>query len=154
MYLSVFDTLPRPLSNFFKRYPPRQIQKYSSKIVPVDDPTQNPFLPTFNPATNAYRDPVYSLRRQSDLYKMALKFDIQDMLPPIQKRFGEEKKRLKPIMRGVKYPKGTVAMRTRQDRIEKREKAIANMDEIIAKVKGNRYRRRIANKRKFPKNLF
>lgn len=64
-----FDLLPIQLKNFFKKYPPNM--KYSDKPTLITAIDANPFLANKNPATGKYQEPKYSLRRMSDLYKLA-----------------------------------------------------------------------------------
>ncbi|KAK7204734.1 mitochondrial ribosomal protein of the large subunit [Myxozyma melibiosi] len=151
---AVFERMPAQLSKFFLRYPPRTIQKYAEKPVPIDDPTRNPFLPAFNPATKKYREPVYSLRQQSVLYKLAEEYGVRKLLPFMTKKFGLHKQAQKKKMKRSKNPKGHKYDNTKEERAAKRAEAIRQMDEIVAKVKGKRYQRRIAAKSKLPKHLF
>ncbi|KAK9458060.1 hypothetical protein V1511DRAFT_491625 [Dipodascopsis uninucleata] len=152
--LQVFDKIPPLLSRFFKKYPPQPLVSYSSKITSTDAPDRNPFLPARHPVTKKLHDPAVSLRRQSDLFKLAREYGLENLLPPLTKRFGLEKFTAKPVMKGVKAPKGAKHERTAKERLEIREAAIANADEIILKAKGKRYRRILERKKLPPKNLF
>ena len=76
---------------------------------PTANPTPtNPFLPFKHPVTGKWQDPVYSLRRQADLVKLARQHNVDGLLPPTVKseaakeaKFLEGKK-----MRRVHEPKG------------------------------------------------
>src|SRR5947209_10484778 len=71
-YIALARTLPPRLTRFFKRWPPGT----------AETPLLNPFKPTYNPATGKWQDPVYSLRRQADLCKLARKYGVEELLPP------------------------------------------------------------------------
>lgn len=113
---AVFKSLPDKLSKFFLRYPPRQIQEYAQKPVSISDPTRNPFLATFNEITQKYRSPAYSLREQSDLFKLAEQYGIEKLLPSMNKKFGIQKKSEKRTMSGVRRPKGSKYDNNRPER--------------------------------------
>lgn len=101
-------SLPSPLLNFFKRYPPPALQtpkpeaqlsslaeNTSSADPNANQPTQitqgtpessslqpeNPFLPWKNPVTQRWQPAAYSLRRQADLVKLAQKHNVLSLLP-------------------------------------------------------------------------
>lgn len=128
-----FSKLPQKLHNFFIKFPPRPFQKYNDKPSTIDDKNLNPFLPNKNPETGKWHGSKYSLRRSSDLFKMAKKFGIEDLLPPIPKTFYEEKYNNKNWMRGVLKQKKQKWERELPEKLLAREKAIQNMDEIIIK---------------------
>jgi len=137
-----FSKLPEKLHNFFIKFPPRPFAQYSSKPSTIDDATMNPFLPNKNPDTGKWHGAKYSLRRSSDLYKMARKFGIQDLLPPLPKKFYEEKYNDKNWMRGVLRQKKQKWERELPDKLLAREKAIENMDETIIKARPS-YKRQL-----------
>lgn len=130
-----FSKLPQKLHNFFIKYPPRPFKSYSDKPTTIDAPDFNPFMAAKNPETGRWRGSQYSLRRASDLYKMARKFGIQDLLPPIPKKFYEEKYNDKVFMKGVLNPKGRKWEHALPEKLVAREEAIANMDDIILKAR-------------------
>ncbi|KAK9450136.1 mitochondrial 54S ribosomal protein mL59 [Limtongia smithiae] len=150
----VFGRLPSLLSKFYLRFPPVPIQQYAIKPTLMTDPLRNPFLPAINPTTKRYQEPIFSLRQQSVLFKLARQFGLQDTLPPLNKKFGIEKAESKKPMRGVLKPKMSKADRTRPQREAKRAKALAEADELIIKAKGKRYQRKLERRPVLPKNLF
>lgn len=92
----------------------------------------NPFLPNKNPDTGRWHGSKYSLRRSADLFKMARKFGIQDLLPPLpHKKFYEDKYLQKNWMRGVLTQKKQKWERELPEKLKKREEALANMDQTI-----------------------
>lgn len=126
-----FSKLPEKLHNFFIKHPPRPFAQYSEKPSIITDPNRNPFLPNKNPETNRWHEPRFSLRRQADLYKMAYKFGIAELLPPMRRKFFAEKYNDKNWMRGVLNPKKAAWERALPEKMEARKEAIAKMDETI-----------------------
>lgn len=147
-----FQTLPIPLANFLKKYPPSPFREYSKVPVTLDHPEANPFIGNINPVTNKRHDPVYSLRRQSDLYKAAYRYGIAHLLPPLAngKMFYEEKYEKKPVLRGATRFKLTIGERNAPERKREMAEAIAKADEIIAKAKGSKWRKKMESKNKKP----
>ncbi|CCE86115.1 Piso0_005765 [Millerozyma farinosa CBS 7064] len=141
-----FKKLPEKLHNFFIKYPPRPFTEYSSKPSTISDPNMNPFLPNKNEETGKWHDPRFSLRRSADLFKMAYKFGIQDLLPPIpHKRFYADKYYNKNWMRGVLFQKKHKWERGFPEKLKERQEAIAKMDEIIAEKRPS-YKKQIAKR--------
>lgn len=127
-----FSKLPQKLHNFFIKYPPRPFAQYAEKPSTINDPTRNPFLPNKNADTGRWQGAKFSLRRSADLYKMAYKFGIHDLLPPLPKKFYEEKYNEKNWMKGVLKQKKHKWERELPEKLAAREEAIANMDATIA----------------------
>ncbi|EAZ62960.1 mitochondrial ribosomal protein MRPL25 [Scheffersomyces stipitis CBS 6054] len=148
-----FSKLPQKLHNFFIKFPPRPFAEYSEKPSTIVDPKFNPFLPNKNPETGKWHGAKYSLRRSSDLFKMARKFGIQDLLPPMPKKFYEEKYNNKNWMRGVLTQKKQKWERELPEKLEAREDAIAKMDDIIAAARP-RYKRQLEKKKKREQTWF
>ena len=141
-----FARLPQKLHNFFIKYPPSPFVEYAQKPTTIDDPAVNPFLPSKNPETGRWRGPQYSLRRSADLFKLAKKFGVNDLLPPIpHKRFHEDKYLNKNWMEGVLNPRGTKAEKARPAKLKAQQEAIANMDEIIVAARPS-YKKQIAKR--------
>lgn len=94
-------------------------------------PFQNPFKPHRDPRTGKYHGPRYSLRRQADIIKLALRFGVADLLPPSEKmnRLLYGKKR--PMV-GTLRPKGTYEERTRETYVEKKQKSLEEALRIVA----------------------
>ena len=88
--------LPPRLQRFFARYPPTQI------LNPLPDgeyartgyqeERRNPFLPKKFHATGKTHNPVYSLRRQADLVKLARENGVEELLPFTPKKTEEQLK--------------------------------------------------------------
>ncbi|VVT49368.1 mitochondrial 54S ribosomal protein mL59 [Magnusiomyces paraingens] len=149
---ALFATIPAPLANFFRKYPPAPFRQYSKTPTSIDDPTANPFLANTNPITGRIQDSVYSLRRQSDLYKAAYRYGIAHLLPPLQngKTFYEEKYETKVPVRGASRFKLSIAERKAPARKQEMAEAIAKADEVIAKSRGAKWRRKLEQKNKKP----
>lgn len=141
-----FSKLPQKLHNFFLKYPPRPFAEYSSKASTIQDPKMNPFLANKNAETGRWQGSKYSLRRSSDLFKMAYKFGIQDLLPPLpQKKFYEDKYNSKNWMRGVLKQKKQKWERELPAKLEARKEALSKMDETIIAARP-RYRKLLQKK--------
>ncbi|AMD19076.1 HBR175Cp [Eremothecium sinecaudum] len=140
-----FDLLPTKLKTFFQKYPPSIT--YSSKPTLTTEINANPFLPNKNPTTGRYHDPKYSLRRMSDLYKLAYRYGLQDLLPPSKKLFFEEKYEKKKMMRGVLLPKGTKHELRHESKVAKMQEAIKNADQYIAEVKGAKFLKKLEKRK-------
>lgn len=140
-----FAKLPQKLHNFFIKYPPRPFKSYTEKPSTIDDVNLNPFLPNKNPETGKWHGAKFSLRRSSDLFKMARKFGIEDMLPTIPKSFYQDKYDNKNWMKGVLKQKKHKWERELPEKLAAREKAIAGMDEIIINARPS-YKRQLAKR--------
>jgi hypothetical protein len=94
-------------------------------------PFQNPFKPSKDPRSGRFHAPRYSLRRQADLIKLALRFGVAELLPPSVKmnRLLYGKKR---PMAGTLKPKGTFEERTRKDYVEKKQKSLEESLRVVA----------------------
>lgn len=132
-----FQKLPQKLHNFFIKYPPRPFAQYATQPSTVSDPQLNPFLPNKNPENGRWHSPKYSLRRSADLFKMAYKFGVQELLPPMPqgKSFFEDKYENKNWMRGQLRQKKHKWERELDNKISTRKSALAAMDETIIKAR-------------------
>lgn len=74
-FVSLARLLPPRLTRFFARYPPGT----------ANDVRSNPFKPTVFPVTGKWHNPVFSLRRQADLCKLARRYGVEELLPPTKK---------------------------------------------------------------------
>ena len=77
--------LPPRLQTFLARYPspkilPAGVDPEAAKT-PYQQDTPNPFLPTKHPVTGRWHDPVYSLRRQAEIVKLARENGVEELLP-------------------------------------------------------------------------
>ena len=102
-----------------------------------DGRKKNPFLPFKNPRTGNWHPPVYSLRRQGELFKLAQAHNVLPLMPPSPKHPElKEQKRIDHGLRvqgtGVgKKVKGKLWERTLRTRLEDRRKAVESMPETI-----------------------
>ncbi|AET40032.1 mitochondrial 54S ribosomal protein mL59 Ecym_5268 [Eremothecium cymbalariae DBVPG len=141
-----FELLPPKLKSFFKKYPPHL--NYSDRPVSTLLPTANPFLPNKHPVTGKYHEPKYSLRRMSDIYKLAYTYGIQDFLPPRNKLFFEEKYNQKKIVKGVIFPKGHKYELSHGMKMKKMEEAIKNADKYIVEARGSKYLKKLERRKR------
>ncbi|KAK8440399.1 hypothetical protein CJI97_001355 [Candidozyma auris] len=149
-----FSKLPQKLHNFFIKFPPRPFAQYAEKPSTIKDPHMNPFLPNKNPDSGRWHGAKYSLRRSADLFKMARKFGIQDLLPPIpHRKFYEDKYNNKTWMRGILKQKGQKWERDLPEKLEARKKAIEDMDNIILAARPS-YKKRIEKRKQNKRTWF
>ncbi|KAI8935722.1 hypothetical protein NX059_007242 [Plenodomus lindquistii] len=106
-----------------------------------DLPYPNPFLPSKNFTTGRWRSPVYGLRKQADLVKLASEYGVVDLLPWTSKKPGEKERRrvemglqVKGTGEGQKV-KGKLWERTLKGRLEMRRQAMLNMPALIQEWK-------------------
>ncbi|KAI9879800.1 MAG: hypothetical protein M1830_006982 [Pleopsidium flavum] len=99
--------------------------------------TTNPFQSQRHPATGNWHDPVFSLRRQADLVKLARKHGVEDLLPytvkGTQERLSRREDnglRVKGTGVGQKV-KGKAWERTMKGRLERRRQAMLEMPKMI-----------------------
>ncbi|KAJ4370448.1 hypothetical protein N0V83_004966 [Neocucurbitaria cava] len=104
-------------------------------------PYPNPFLPSKNFATGRWHSPVYGLRKQADLVKLASQYGVVDLLPWTIKKPGEKERRrvekglmVKGTGEGQKV-KGKLWERTLKGRLEMRRQAMLNMPALIQEWK-------------------
>lgn len=123
---SIENSTPAPL------YAPAEAQ---------DLPYPNPFLPRKNHTTGRWYGPVYGLRKQADLVKLAQKHSVLDLLPWTIKKPGEKERRriekglqVKGTGEGQKV-KGKLWERTLKGRLEMRKKAMLEMPQLIQEWK-------------------
>lgn len=106
-YVKLAKSLPPQLQRFFARYPPQAIcsgLKPGEKVHPIVTEATSPFKPRKNPITGKWHDPIYSLRRQADLCKLARANGVEELLP-LSVKSTEEKLR-KRMENGLRV-KGT-----------------------------------------------
>ncbi|KAL8690648.1 MAG: hypothetical protein Q9224_004361, partial [Gallowayella concinna] len=167
-YVRLAQTLPPRLLKFFARYPPLVTSATSQRgaatavatsvptssadptadhpesmlqttLAPSDNP--NPFKPHKHPETGRWHDPVYSLRRQADLVKMAKANGIEDLLPYTMKgslvgRRRREEQGLRVKGTGVgQRVKGKAWERTMKTRLGQRKEAMLGMPAMVQQWK-------------------
>lgn len=97
----------------------------------------NPFLPRKNFRNGKWFGPRYGLRQQADLVKLAIKYNVEPLLPPGRK--STEYKEIRQSERGLQIKgtgigqkvKGHKWERTMEARLEDRRKAMMEMPEMI-----------------------
>lgn len=97
----------------------------------------NPFQSQRHPATGTWHDPIFSLRRQADLVKLARQHGVEGLLPFTVKgteerlrRREESGLRVKGTGVGQKV-KGKAWERTLKGRLERRRQAMLEMPKMI-----------------------
>ena len=167
-YIKLAQTLPPRLLRFFARYPPSSTafsnRAQSSTTVstalntsstdpnasqvetnaPAPEPNlteTNPFSRTRHPRTGQWHDPVFSLRRQAELVKLARANGVEDLLPPTPKSI--EARMSRRIEGGLRVKgtglgqrvKGKMWERTQKARLEKRRQAMLGMPKMVQQWK-------------------
>lgn len=166
-YVKLAQSLPPRLLRFFARYPPPSesfanratassistaLNTSSSDPNASNDeatvsaeppvlPYKNPFQSHKHPATRKWHDPVYSLRRQADLVKMARANGVEELLPYTVK--GTEERIKKRQEQGLRVKgtgigqrvKGKMWERTMKGRLEKRRQAMLGMPKLVQQWK-------------------
>ena len=170
-HVKLAQTLPPRLLRFFARYPPPVLTSShppssssstssattalntssndpNTDLVETTAPAHdkntsydNPFRSTKHPVTGNWHDPIYSLRRQADLVKMARAHGVEELLPFTVKgtqerirRREEHGLRVKGTGVGQKV-KGKYWERTIKGRLEKRRQAMLEMPKMIREWK-------------------
>lgn len=120
------------------------LQESSARALLQDDrKIPNPFLPrkVFVSGKQKWIGPRYGLRQQADLVKLAIKYNVEPLLPPSIKsteykaaRLAERGLRIKGTGIGQKV-KGHKWERTMEARLEDRRKAMVEMPEMIRQWK-------------------
>lgn len=166
-YVKLAQSLPPRLLRFFARYPP-PASSFANRAAassvsttlstsspdpnasnedttisdsPPELPYKNPFQSHKHPITGKWHDPVYSLRRQADLVKMARANGVEALLPYTVKgteerirRREEQGLRVKGTGVGQKV-KGKIWERTMKTRLEKRRQAMLDMPRLVQQWK-------------------
>ena len=94
-------------------------------------PFQNPFKPTRDPRSGKFHAPRYSLRRQADIIKLAMRFGVAELLPPSAKMDKLLNGRKRP-MAGTLKPKGSYEERTRRQYVERKQKSLEDSLRVVA----------------------
>ncbi|KAF8533929.1 hypothetical protein BDD12DRAFT_897419 [Trichophaea hybrida] len=124
-YVSLARLLPTRLQRFFARFPPGTANNVRA----------NPFKPTVHTVTKVWHNPIYSLRQQAELCKMARKYGIEELLPPSSKSSIErEARRAQREAKGLTV-RGHRVERTLKARIEMRKEAMEKMPKMIEEWK-------------------
>ena len=165
-YVGLAQSLPPRLLRFFTRYPPISIQRPLVASVPSVAPSgpvedhrvsvtetdvatepprlirkPNPFKPRKHPVTGAWHGPVFSLRQQADLVKLARNHGVEDLLPHTVKKTEERLNRreqhgLRVRGTGVgQKVKGKAQERSMKARLDRRKAAMLQMPAMIQQWK-------------------
>lgn len=169
-YVKLAQSLPPRLLRFFARYPPPATAFTGQKLFQPESSTftslstspstpdtslkesastqsevlasyENPFRSTKHPVTGLWRDPVYSLRRQADLVKLARAHGVEELLPFSPKATEQRTKKREEFGLRVKGTgigqrvKGKMWERTMKGRLEKRKQAMLEMPAMIQQWK-------------------
>lgn len=107
--VNLAKSLPVQLQRFFARYPPAAILPPAANGAEQPKTAYqleraNPFRFWKHPQTGKWHDPVYSLRRQAELVKMAKDHGVEELLPETTK--GSEYKLARRVEFGLRV-KGT-----------------------------------------------
>lgn len=146
--IALARSLPPRLQSFFALNPPplgtdRNDPSSSTAREPQEASQSqsherlNPFQPHKNPRTGAWHPPIYSLRRQADLVKLAEQHGVADLLPSTSKSTEARMMRKKEYglrVRGTgvgQRVKGHAWERTLKGRLDKRREAMLNMPRMI-----------------------
>lgn len=107
----------------------------SRALLVTSDELRNPFLP--HKRFGKWEAPKYGLRQQADLMKLAIKYNVGELLPPSRK--SPEFKETRRAERGLQVKgtgvghkvKGHKWERTMESRLEDRRKAMEGMPEMV-----------------------
>jgi large subunit ribosomal protein L25 len=138
---SADETLPSPYTPDRDakgaRRPDPEAFSTSRALLYNDPKNQNPFLPRKIFNSKKWMGPRYGLRQQADLVKLAIKYNVEPLLPPGPKsteykaaKLAERGLRIKGTGIGQKV-KGHKWERTMEARLEERRKAMVEMPEMI-----------------------
>ena len=159
-HLRLAQTLPLRLQKFFVLCPPRIKALKPEPPVEADPLAQispalattpafevlppkgkNPFLPHKHSRTQRWHPPIYSLRRQKELVKLARDHGVEELLPYTPKKPSEKLKRALAFglrVRGTgvgQKVKGHKWERTVDQKLERRRQAMLEMPAMILKWK-------------------
>lgn len=150
-YIKLAQSLPPQLLRFFQRNQAHLADYFANaakKVTPTATGTfaesskhPNPFRSQKNLETGRWHDPIYSLRRQADLVKLARANGVEELLPPTVK--GTEARIQKRAANGLRVKgtgygqrvKGKLWERTMKGRLEKRRQAMEAMPTLIEEWK-------------------
>jgi large subunit ribosomal protein L25 len=122
-HIQLAKALPPRLQTFLARYPPPSILKHDPITGELpktgyQQDTPNPFLYVKNQTTGKWRDPIYSMRRQSELVKLAREHGVEELLPTTVK--GTEERLRKRVEFGLRVRGTGVGQKVKGHRTERR----------------------------------
>lgn len=155
-HIQLAKSLPPRLMRFFQKFPPPSLLQGTTAAAssnttttiaataadqPQEPTYHNPFKPRFNTITGRWQGPVFSLRRQAELCKIAAKHGVEDLLPHSIKKSGERARRREEHGLRVKGTgvgqrvKGKEWERGLKGKLEERRQAMLKMPELIQEWK-------------------
>lgn len=159
-HIQLAKSLPPRLMRFFQKFPPPSLLQNAApaatqsssaaaaatattttESAPEQPPYHNPFQPRFNAITGRWQGPVFSLRRQADLCKLAARHGVEELLPYSIKKSGERARRREENGLRVKGTgvgqrvKGKEWERGLKGKLEERRQAMLKMPEMIQQWK-------------------
>lgn len=134
------STLPTPYTQDRTLKPPKPVDPLSlpsRSLLHTSRQYRNPFLPHKNFRTGKWFSPRYGLREQADLVKLAIRYNVEALLPPGKK--SSEYKEVRRAERGLAIKgtgvgqkvKGHKWERTMEERLDERKKAVMEMPQMI-----------------------
>lgn len=157
-YIQLARGLPDRLLKFFAANPPQLASSISDSASPSSTPEtsesvavgarspyRNPFLPHKNPTTGRWHPPLYSLRQQAELVKLAKAHQVEELLPFTVKSTEERTRRREEHGLRVKGTgvgqkvKGHEWERTLKGRLDKRRQAMLDMPRLVQEWKQVRF---------------
>ncbi|KAI5811462.1 hypothetical protein DFH27DRAFT_533664 [Peziza echinospora] len=131
-FVRLAQSLHPRLLRFFAKFPPGT----------ANDVRSNPFKPTVHTVTKKWHNPIFSLRRQAELFKLARYYGVEELLPPSKKSSAYKAEKMAEHgeaglarMKKILAPKGKKWERTLHSKLEKRRKAMEQMPAMIEKWK-------------------
>jgi large subunit ribosomal protein L25 len=118
-YIKLAEGLPPRLTRFFARYPPQAILPPKEQEAAAQAPS--PFKPHKHPVTGKWHNPVFSLRRQAELVKLARQHGVEELLPHTVK--GTEERIRRRVENGLRVKGTGVGQRVKGKESERMLKA-------------------------------
>lgn len=155
-HIALARSLPGRLQRFFAYNPPQALSATTSSLSQsleaqaltagsesaiTKSKQRNPFSPHKNPATSRWHPPLYSLRQQAELVKLARNHGVEDLLPFSIKSTQERTRRREEsglLVKGTgvgQRVKGHEWERTLKGRLEKRRQAMLDMPNLVREWK-------------------
>lgn len=155
-YVQLAKALPARLQRFLARYPPPAILPDGASPetfkTAYQEATPNPFKPHKHPITGKRHEPVYSLRRQAELVKLAREHGVEELLPPTVK--GTEYQLAQRVEHGLRV-KGTGVGQKVKGHIHERELIQRYVQSEMGMLSRQApvFRRPISRRRRFADNM-
>ncbi|PYH92875.1 hypothetical protein BO71DRAFT_382695 [Aspergillus ellipticus CBS 707.79] len=120
-----------------QRPDPKAFSSSRALLQHADPKRPNPFLPVKNFRTGKWLSPRFGLRQQADLVKLAIRYNVEELLPlgPKSTEYKETRRSERGLaVKGTgigQKVKGHKWERTMEARLEDRRKAMVEMPEMI-----------------------